>query len=335
MVLGRDFTVDSLLEDGFKAVFVATGAHKSRRLGLDGEDHPAVIPAMRFLKAFNLQGEQLGRGRVAVIGGGNSAIDAARVAIRQDAVDSVTILYRRTRTEMPAFEEEIEAALEEGIELQTLVSPAGVRTKDADLTGVTVIRNRLGSYDADGRRKPVPIPGSETDLPFDTIIVAISETPDASSIAEGSSEQLETGASGTLQADPVTLMTSRPGVFAGGDLATGPNTVIDAMAAGKKAAQMIGRWLRGEELDQPGQARLPSVYVEPISVDEEQAAEADRVEPPVIPAASRTKSFDEVELPLSVEDATREARRCLRCDLEFTQPKEDETVCTAAAGGTA
>jgi len=335
MALGRDFTVDSLLKDGFKAVFVATGAHKSRRLGLDGEDHAGVIPAMRFLKAFNLQGEQLGRGRVAVIGGGNSAIDAARVAIRQDAVDSVTILYRRTRTEMPAFAEEIEAALEEGIELQTLVSPVGLRTKGADLTGVTVIRNRLGNYDADGRRKPVPIPGSETDLPFDTIIVAISETPDASSIADGSSEQLETGASGTLRSDSMTLMTSRPGVFAGGDLATGPNTVIDAMAAGKKAAQMIGRWLRGEELDQPGQARLPSVYVEPLSLDEDGAAEAERVEPPEIPAASRRKSFSEVELSLSVEEATREAKRCLRCDLEFTQPKEDETVCTGAAGGTA
>ena len=335
MALGRDFTVDSLLKDGFKAVFVATGAHKSRRLGLDGEDHAGVIPAMRFLKAFNLQGEQLGRGRVAVIGGGNSAIVAARVAIRQDAVDSVTILYRRTRTEMPAFAEEIEAALEEGIELQTLVSPVGLRTKGADLTGVTVIRNRLGNYDADGRRKPVPIPGSETDLPFDTIIVAISETPDASSIADGSSEQLETGASGTLRSDSMTLMTSRPGVFAGGDLATGPNTVIDAMAAGKKAAQMIGRWLRGEELDQPGQARLPSVYVEPLSLDEDGAAEAERVEPPEIPAASRRKSFSEVELSLSVEEATREAKRCLRCDLEFTQPKEDETVCTGAAGGTA
>ena len=138
-----------------------------------------------------------------------------------------------------------------------------------------------------------------------------------------------------LRSDPVTLMTSRPGVFAGGDLVTGPNTVVDAIAAGKKAALMIGRWLRGEELEQPAVARLPDIYVEPVSLSEEELEEADRVESPVIPATSRRRSFDEVELSLSVEDATREAKRCLRCDLEFTQPKEDETARPATVGETA
>jgi len=333
--LGRDFTVDSLFEDGFKAVFLATGAHKSRRLGLKGENCKGIIPAMRFLKAFNLQGEQLARGRVAVIGGGNSAIDAARVAVRQDAVESVTILYRRTRDEMPAFAEEIEAALVEGIDLQILVSPVGVRTDGGAMTGVTVIRNRLGDRAADGRRRPVPIPGTETDLPFDTVIVAISEDPDASSIVDASSQPLEMGATGTLRSDPITLVTSRPGVFAGGDLVTGPNTVVDAIAAGKKAALMIGRWLRGEELEQPAVARLPDIYVEPVSLSEEELEEADRVPVPAIPAESRKRSFSEVELSLSVEDATREAKRCLRCDLEFTQPKEDETARPATVGETA
>jgi len=334
--LGRDFTVDSLFEDGFQAVFLATGAHKSRRLGLKGEDCAGVIPAMRFLKAFNLQGEQLARGRVAVIGGGNSAIDAARVAVRQDGVEKVTVLYRRTREEMPAFEEEIEAALEEGIELQILVSPVGVRTDGKAVSGVTVIRNRLGERDPDGRRRPVPIPGSETDLSFDTVIVAISEEPDASSIVGASSRPLEAGANGRLRSAPLTLMTSRPGVFAGGDLVTGPNTVVDAIAAGKKVALMIGRWLRGEELEQAAvAARLPDVYVEPLSLSEEELEEADRPQVPVIPSASRRRSFSEVELSLSVEDATREARRCLRCDLEFTQPKQDEKACPATAGETA
>ena len=334
--LGRDFTVDSLFEDGFQAVFLATGAHKSRRLGLKGEDCEGVIPAMRFLKAFNLQGEQLARGRVAVVGGGNSAIDAARVAVRQDGVEKVTVLYRRTREEMPAFEEEIEAALEEGIELQILVSPVGVRTDGKAVTGVTVIRNRLGERDPDGRRRPVPIAGSETDLPFDTVIVAISEEPDASSIVGASSSPLEAGTSGKLRSDPLTLMTSRPGVFAGGDLVTGPNTVVDAIAAGKKVALMIGRWLRGEELEQAAvAARLPEVYVEPLSLGEEELEEADRPQVPVIPSASRQRSFSEVELSLSVEDATREARRCLRCDLEFTQPKPEEQACLATAGETA
>jgi NADH-quinone oxidoreductase subunit F len=327
--------VDSLLAEGFKAVFLATGAHKGRRLGLDGEDCNGVIPSIRFLKAFNLQGEQLGRGRVAVIGGGNSAVDAARVAVRQDAVESVTILYRRTRAEMPAFEEEIEAALAEGIDLQALVSPVGLRTDGGNVTGVTVIQNRLGERGADGRRKPVPIPGTESDLPFETVIVAISEEPDVASVVEGSSQALETGTAGTLRSDPVTLVTSRPGVFAGGDLVTGPNTVVDAIAAGKKAALMIDRWLRGEELDQPGQIQLPDTYVEPVSLGEEELADADRVEPPVIPATSRRRSFCEVEMSLSVEDATREAKRCLRCDLEFTQPKEDETARPVAVGETA
>jgi len=333
--LGRDFTLDSLFEDGFKAVFVATGAHKSRRLGLKGEDCDGVIPSMRFLKAFNLQDKQLAHGRVAVIGGGNSAIDAARVAVRQNDVKSVTVLYRRTRDEMPAFEEEIEAALVEGIELQILVSPVGIRTDGGAVSGVTVIRNRLGDRGADGRRRPVPIPGTETDLPFETVIVAISEDPDTSSVVDASSQPLEMRVNGTLRADPVTLMTSRPGVFAGGDLVTGPNTVVDAIAAGKKAALMIDRWLRGEELEQPAMARLPDIYVEPVLLSEEELEKADRVSVPVIPAESRKRSVSEVELSLSVEDATREARRCLRCDLEFTQPKEGETARPATVGGTA
>jgi NADH-quinone oxidoreductase subunit F len=133
----------------------------------------------------------------------------------------------------------------------------------------------------------------------------------------------------------MTLMTSRPGVFAGGDLVTGPNTVVDAIAAGKKAALMIDRWLQGEPLEQPGVIRLPDTYVEPASLSEEELEEADRVQIPVIHAASRKHSFREVELSLSVEDATREARRCLRCDLEFTQPKEEEGVRPATAGETA
>ena len=333
--LGRDFTVDSLFEDGFKAVFLATGAHKSRRLGLEGENCTGVISSIRFLKAFNLQREQLARGRVAVVGGGNSAVDAARVAVRQDGVESVTILYRRTRDEMPAFEEEIEAALVEGIDLQILVSPVGLRTEGGAVTGVTIIRNRLGDRGADGRRKPVPIPGSETDLPFETVIVAISEEPDTAGIAGASSQLLEAGANGTLRSDPATLRTSRPGVFAGGDLVTGPNTVVDAIAAGKKAAMMIDRWLRGQELEQPAEIRLPSIYVEPALLSEEELEEADRVQVPAIHAESRKQSFRQVELSLSVADATREARRCLRCDLEFTQPAEDEAAHPTTVGETA
>ena len=330
--LGRDFTVDSLLADGFKAIFIATGAHKSRRLGVAGEDNEGVLPAMSFLKAFNLQEKQLARGRVAVIGGGNSAIDAARVAVRQDAVENVTILYRRTRDEMPAFAEEIDAALAEGIELQTLVSPVTILTEGGTATGVKVIRNRLGDRAADGRRRPVPISGSETDMPFETIIVAISEEPDSSCVVADTSQPLETGNRGNVISSSKTLMTNRPGVFAGGDVVTGPNTVIDAIASGKKTALMISRWLEGLELDQPSRPRLPGTYIEPVLLSEEEQVEADRPEAPVIPAASRDKNFREVESTLSAEDATREACRCLRCDLEFTQPQEEKALSPATAG---
>jgi NADH-quinone oxidoreductase subunit F len=127
-------------------------------------------------------------------------------------------------------------------------------------------------------------------------------------------------------------MTSRPGVFAGGDLVTGPNTVVDAIAAGKKAAATIDLWLRGQGLEQPAVIRLPDTYVEPALLSEEELEEADRVQIPVIHAAARERNFREVELSLSVEDATREARRCLRCDLEFTQPKEDEAARPATVG---
>ncbi len=336
MTLGRDFTLDGLFSEGFEAVFLAMGAHKSRRLGLEGENCKGVLSSMDFLKAFNLRGEQLAQGRVGVIGGGNSAIDAARVAVRQDGVESVTILYRRTRVEMPAFEEEIEAALTEGIELHTLTSPVGVCTEAGALTGVKVIRNCLGDRDASGRCRPVPLPGTETVLPFDTLIVAISEQPDASGVLDASSSQpLEAKANGTLQSDPLTLRTNRPGVFAGGDVVTGPNTVVDAIAAGKRAALVIGRWLRGEELDQPANVRVPDVYVEAVSLSEAEMAAADRVAVPVISAAERDKSFREVELSLSADDASREAKRCLRCDLEFTMPKEVEGAQVVAVGETA
>ena len=157
--LGDDITVDGLFEDGFSAVLLALGAHKSRPLGLDNEDVPGVYPSIEFLKAFNLRGEQLAKGRVGVIGGGNSAIDAARTALRQRDVESVTILYRRTRAEMPAFEEEVEAAIEEGVTIETLVSPTEIKTTSGLFSHLECVRNRLGEPDSSGRRRPMPYRG--------------------------------------------------------------------------------------------------------------------------------------------------------------------------------
>ena len=245
--LGTDFTVDSLLEDGYRAVLLALGAHKSRPLGLNNENVPGVYPSIEFLKAFNQRGEQLAKGRVGVIGGGNSAIDAARTALRQRDVDSVSILYRRTRAEMPAFEEEIEAALQEGIVIETLVSPTEIRTTSGLFSHLVCARNRLGAPDSSGRRRPVTIEGSEYLIELDTLIVAISEDSGVDCITPAREGGIEVTGWNTVKADPKTLVTSRPEVFAAGDVITGPNTIIDAIADGKKAATMIDLYVRGEE----------------------------------------------------------------------------------------
>ena len=347
--LGRDITIDELFRDGFEAVFLAIGADKSWRLELEGEDTEGVFSSMQFLKAFNLRGEEMAKGHVGIVGGGNSAVDAARVAIRQKAVKSVTLLYRRTSQEMPAYAEEVEAALEEGIRLETLVSPTSIRyIKAAEAEGVKVetfvqpvkidarngrladikcIRNKLGDVDSSGRRKPVPIPGTEFTIVLDTLIVAIGERPDSDCLA---SMGLELDKGGRLRVDGKTLRTNREGVFAGGDLVTGPNTVVDAIAAGRKAAGVIDRYLRGEELVEPPKVKLPAVFIEPAGLSDEELEDAARVEPATLDAKSRKKNFAEVERQLSVEQATREARRCLRCDLEFTQRAENEEAKCAA-----
>jgi NADPH-dependent glutamate synthase beta subunit-like oxidoreductase len=291
----------------------------------------------------------MAKGHVGIVGGGNSAVDAARVAIRQKKVKSVTLLYRRTAQEMPAYAEEVEAALEEGIRLETLVSPTSIRyIRAAEAEGVKVetfvepvkidarhghlvdiqcIRNKLGDVDSSGRQRPVPISGTEFTIPLDTMIVAIGERPDSDCLA---SMGLELDKGGRLRVDAKTLQTNRKGVFAGGDLVTGPNTVVNAIAAGRKAASVIDRYLHGKELAESPKLKLPSVYIEPAAVADDELEEMERVEPPTLNAKSRKRSFIEVEMALSVEQAVSEARRCLRCDLEFTQQtKNEEAECMA------
>jgi NADH-quinone oxidoreductase subunit F len=314
--LGRDVTVDGLFGEGFKAVYVAIGSHESRRLGLESEQTAGVIGSMDFLKAFNLRGEEMARGRVGVIGGGNSAIDAARVAIRQRGVSQVTIFYRRSRDEMPAYEEEIEAALAEGIKLETLVAPVRLVVKGGRLAGVELLRNELGAPDASGRRRPVPVPGSEHEVALDTLIVAISEAPERTALAG-----LGIAARDTLPVNPESLISERPGLFAGGDVVSGPNTVIDAIAAGKRAARMIERYITGKPMKLIEHVKLPTIYVEPVNGGEaEREIAVERLHAPLLPVEERHGRFCEVEMCVSEQGALREARRCLRCDLDFTQP---------------
>lgn len=314
--LGRDLSLDDLFASGHRAVYLAVGAHKIGRLELEGEQVNGVYPSLEFLKAYNLGGKQLAKGRVGVIGGGNAAIDAARVALRQPAVTEVTLLYRRTRAEMPAYAEEIDGALEEGVRLETLVAPVRLHTRDGQLSGLECIRCQMGELDASGRRRPLPIPGSEFSQDFDTLIVAIGESPDSAAFpAMG----LELDRGGRVKVDPRTLATNRAGVFAGGDVVTGPNTVVDAIAAGKRAAIVIDRYLNGQSLRPEVHPSLPTVFVEPGPANDPDAAPQRRARAPNLAVASRAKNFAEVELALSAEEAICEARRCLRCDLSFTQ----------------
>jgi NADH-quinone oxidoreductase subunit F len=318
-VLGRDFTIDSLFGYRYDAVFLALGAHKSKRMNIDGEGLAGVYPSIGFLKSWNLHGNELAKGQVGVIGGGNSAIDAARVAIRQEGVTEVTIFYRRTRQEMPAFEEEIEGALEEGVRLERLTSPVKVNGDDGRLTTVEFIANKLGEIDTSGRRRPVPKTGSEKRVPLDTLIVAIGEEAVDIGAEETGVIQMKHG---LAVADRRTLTTRRPGVFAGGDFTTGPNTVIDAIAAGRRAADVIGRYLRGQSLTQPVEPRLPKEYVTPVDGAKDAHDQIRRVEPPMLSVEKRKCRFTEVEGTLTAEAAVREAARCLRCDLEFTSGPE-------------
>jgi NADH-quinone oxidoreductase subunit F len=348
VALGRDMTLDDLFAQGFSAVFLAMGADKSQQLGLEGEGIKGIYSSMAFLKAFNLRGEELAGGHVGIIGGGNSAVDAARVAMRQDHVESVTLLYRRTDREMPAYAEEVEAALAEGIKLETMVSPVRIRyietalkegvkvetgvtaikihSHEGHLVGIECIRNEPGPMDAGGRRRPVPIPGTEFRISLNTLIVAIGETPDSDALMPMG---VEADKKGRVAVKRGTFMTSREGVFAGGDLVTGPNTVVDAMAAGKKAAHAIDRYLHGETVAETARPILPDMYIGPADVDPAELETAHRAEPPLLPRDHRKKNFREVELAFSAEQAVAEARRCLRCDLEFTQHLNDTALKTA------
>jgi len=258
------------------------------------------------------------------------------MALRQKNVEKVTILYRRTREEMPAFAEEIEAADQEGITIKTLVTPVRVIAENGRLAGIECVRNELGDMDSSGRRRPVPKKGTEHVVELDTLVVAIGEDTGIDAIGPARLSRIETTRANTVKIDPGTMLTNRPGVFAAGDVVTGPNTVVDAIAAGKKAAVMIDRYIRHEAMVQIGRPSLPEVYVEPVKMDEDQGFSPDRVETPRAPAEWRKRNFSEVEVSLSIEEATHEACRCLRCDLEFTKPREKESspeTKTVAVGG--
>jgi NADH-quinone oxidoreductase subunit F len=321
--LGKDFNIDDLFNQGYKAIFIATGAHKSWKLNIPGENIKGVLPGMEALTSINL-GKKINIGKkVGVIGGGNTAVDIARAVLRTGIPESVIIFYRRTMIEMPAYEEEVKAALEEGIKIEFLVTPKKIISEKGKLKSCQFLRMKLGRVDESGRRRPVPIEGSEFKAELDSLIVAIGEQPDVSFIKKGSA--LEVSYRGTLVVDPETLLTNREGVFAGGDLVTGPNTVVDAVASGKIAAESIDQFLRGEEIKREYTLTRPSRYVEPFELSDEELEKLFTAKRPTMAQLSpekRKSNFQEVDQGFTEEQAIKEAKRCLRCELETQDGRE-------------
>jgi heterodisulfide reductase subunit A-like polyferredoxin len=329
--------INSLLDAGYSAIFLAMGAHEAQKLGIQGEEVSGVhhgVPFLqavslaerhgvmegfedRFLVAFGIPIAPKIGAKTVVIGGGNVAIDAARTALRLGAKE-VHILYRRSRDEMPANSWEIEAAEKEGIKIQILTAPVEVLAKDGRVSGVRCIKMELGEPDRSGRRRPIPIKGSEFVVPADTMIAAVAQAPEISFLDE--SHGLEVTPKGTFAVDPHTLVTNRPGIFAGGDVARGPWILIQAIADGRRGALSIDRYLRGVDLLTPReQIPLPVVDLskEEINqmIEEGKVDLTPRIEIPELPEKERIRDFREVELVLTEEQAKKEAARCLACGI--------------------
>lgn len=314
-------SLDACFEAGFDAVFLAAGLSKSMRLGIDGDDCPGVIDGVSLLRGRHLGShEELGE-RVAVIGGGNVAVDAARTALRTGSGE-VCILYRRSFEEMPAHEEEVTQAQEEGITYQCQVAPIGISQKDGTLS-VQCLRMELAEPDGSGRRRPIPIVGSEFEMTFDNVVVAVGQS-------RGVPEDFDSllGPEGYSDVKANTLDTSRKGVFVGGDLASGPSTVIDAIAAGRKGAMAIDRFLGGKGIIEERLAEADEVNA--CLGKEHGFASLKRVPANPLRPEERNVNFEEVMRGYTREEAIQEARRCLRCDLRLrfssVEPPPEEWI---------
>ncbi len=306
---------DGLLAQGYDAVFVAVGAHRGVRMGIDGEESPGVVDALSFLRRVSM-GEcpTVGK-RVAVVGGGNAAVDAARTALRLGA-EEVTIVYRRTRAEMRAYPDEVNEALREGVKIIFLATPRRISRGDRHLR-MECLRTNPGSGDA--VVPPQPIEGSEFIVDAETVIAAVGQEPE---IPLGFSLALS---GKTISVSPDSMATSKAGVFAGSDCVTGPRSVIEAIAAGRKAAVAIDRYLGGqgviEERLAPSEEKVISVatnYPSPTAIGNQV---------PLLSVTERFEGFPLVELPLSPEVAALEANRCLKCDLPIVVEEANCRFC--------
>jgi len=321
--IGKEFNLESLRKD-YDAVYVAAGAHKAEKLGILGEDLQGVIHGVTFMRMVNLREDlKVAGARVAVVGGGNTAMDTARSSVRLGGKE-VSILYRRTREEMPVDARELEQVEEEGIKVHYLTSPIQVLSKDGTrVSGLRCIRNRLGEPEKDGRRRPIPIEGSEFEIDIDLLIPAVSQSPDISFLPEEIG--LEISRWDRLAVNPETFETNVHGIFAGGDFTTGPRDVIRVIADGRKASLSIHAYLSGEVFE-----KKPSYFtpVQEVEIDQD-IEKIPRQKVDTLPVGKRKSIQEEVELGFSREAAVREATRCLQCHI-FTI--FDRTKCILCGG---
>lgn len=318
--IGRDLTINDIMKQGYKAVFVATGAHQCIGLNIEGEELTGVFHALEFLvKARAGQPVDI-QDKVAVIGGGNVAVDAARTSMRLGAKE-VTIIYRRSEKEMPAHRKEVEEARQEGVKFLFLAAPKRILGQNSRVTSIECIKTVLGQPDKSGRRRPVPVEGSEFVVPASTVLLAIGEMPDVSFLPK----DVEVARGNRVVVDQVTLETKSPGVFAGGDAVSGPASVIEAIAAGKRAAISIDRYVRGVDLKV---GRAEEVYETTWVPEEAILVKKPRQKVPCLEATERARCFEEVEVGLTPEAGLSEALRCLSCG-PCAECLEKEELCDA------
>ncbi len=304
--IGKDVTIADLRNDGYKAFFLGIGSHECKFLGIEGEDLAGVYPGVDFLREFNLGNEISLGDRVAVIGGGNVAMDSVRTALRTGSSNPF-VIYRRSEAEMPASEDEIAECREEGIDIQTLTAPIQIIGENGKVKAVECIKMELGEPDESGRRRPVPVTGSEFIVAVDTVIPAIGQESDWACLTDDCACTLSDW--GTMKVDPVSLQTSDPDIFAGGDAVTGPATVVEAIAAGREAAISIDRFINGEDLAKNRQPTWKAVE----DIDTEGVASIPKNQMPHLAVKDRTGNFNEVQLGYDRETAVAEVARCLEC----------------------
>ncbi|HCF87439.1 MAG TPA: hypothetical protein DEV72_19810 [Ktedonobacter sp.] len=319
--IGRDISLDEL-QASYDAVLLAVGAQQSQRLGVSGENLDGVIPATIFLKQFNLDPGTRISGDVAVIGGGSTALDAARSALRAGA-STVQILYRRTRAEMPAQAEEVRAALEEGIQILELVTPKAILgTEEGNVHGLRCQRMKLDAPDEKGRRRPLPMLGSEFEITVDKVLIAIGEAPDPSFLPEGTSVQV--AAWGGLLINKESLATGARGIFAAGDVTYGPKSIIHAAAHGRKAARSIHAFLCKRALrdvrEMPEDATAMASVLPPEGTVNLDLRPTPRELMPLSTGKPARERSVEFATGFTEEQARREANRCLRCDVAYLCP---------------